>query len=365
MPRPIPLNDLLRHNLLLHDELANSARRVIERGWYILGSEAAEFESAFASYCGVPHAVGMANGTDAIELALRAVGIGESHGVATVANAGFYASTSIRAIGAQPVYVDVVPETYSMSTESLKRELARNSVQAVIATHLYGRLADIETVIAICRPLGIPVIEDCAQAHGAIRNGRVAGSFGIAGCFSFYPTKNLGALGDGGAVTTSDAAVAERLRELRQYGWDRKYQVSRAGGRNSRLDELQAAFLRAKLPHLDRWNEARREIARRYSEEIRNPRVKFPSDFGPHNVAHLFVVRCGDRDGFRRHLEAHGIASDIHYPIPDHRQPAYAVPDVTALQETERLAREIVTIPCFGEMEEEEVSRVIAAVNGW
>jgi dTDP-3-amino-2,3,6-trideoxy-4-keto-D-glucose/dTDP-3-amino-3,4,6-trideoxy-alpha-D-glucose/dTDP-2,6-dideoxy-D-kanosamine transaminase len=365
MPRRIPLNDLLRHNLLLHDELANSARRVIERGWYILGSEGAEFESAFASYCGVEYAVGMANGTDAIELALRAVGIGEGHGVATVANAGFYASTSIRAIGAQPVYVDVVPETYSMSIESLKRELARDSVQAVIATHLYGRLADIETIIAICRPLGIPVIEDCAQAHGARRNGRAAGSFGIAGCFSFYPTKNLGALGDGGAVTTSDAAIAERLRELRQYGWDRKYQVSRAGGRNSRLDELQAAFLLAKLPHLDRWNEARREIARRFSEEIRNPRVKFPRDFGADNVAHLFVVRCQDRDGFRRHLEAHGIASDIHYPIPDHQQPAYAVANLAGLQETEHLTREIATIPCFGEMEEEEVSRVIAAVNGW
>jgi len=365
MPRPIPLNDLLRHNLLLHDELANSARRIIERGWYILGSEGAEFESAFASYCGVPHAVGMANGTDAIELALRAVGIGEGHSVATVANAGFYASTSIRAIGAQPVYVDVVPETYSMSIESLKRELARDSVQAVIATHLYGRLADIETIIAICRPLGIPVIEDCAQAHGATRNGRAAGSFGIAGCFSFYPTKNLGALGDGGAVTTSDAAIAERLRELRQYGWDRKYQVSRTGGRNSRLDELQAAFLLAKLPHLDRWNEARREIARRYSEEIRNPRVKFPRDFGADNVAHLFVVRCEDRDGFRQHLEAHGIDSDIHYPIPDHQQPAYANPNVSGLAETELLTREIATIPCFGEMEEEEVSRVIAAVNGW
>ena len=365
MPRRIPLNDLLRHNLLLHDELANSARRVIERGWYILGSEGAEFESAFASYCGVPHAVGMANGTDAIELALRAVRIGEGHSVATVANAGFYASTSVRAIGAQPVYVDVVPETYSMCIESLKRELARNSVQAVIATHLYGRLADIETITAICRPLGIPVIEDCAQAHGATRNGRAAGSFGIAGCFSFYPTKNLGALGDGGAVTTSDVAIAERLRELRQYGWDKKYQVSRAGGRNSRLDELQAAFLLAKLPHLDQWNEARREIARRYSEEITNPRVKFPRDFGADNVAHLFVVRCEDRDGFRQHLEAHGIASDIHYPIPDHQQPAYADPNAAGLQETELLTTEIVTIPCFGEMEEEEVSRVIAAVNGW
>lgn len=365
MPRRIPLNDLVRQNLRLQDELANSARRVIERGWYILGSEGAEFEAAFATYCGVPHAVGVANGTDAIELALRAVGVGEGHSVATVANAGFYASTAIRAMGAQPLYVDVVPETHSMSVNSLNRQLARNTVQAVIVTHLYGQLAEIETIAAICKPLGIPVIEDCAQAHGASRDGRAAGSFGAAGCFSFYPTKNLGALGDGGAVTTGDGAIAERLRELRQYGWDRKYQVSRPGGRNSRLDELQAALLLTKLPHLDRWNEDRRKIARRYSEEIRNPRVKCPKDFGTDNVAHLFVVRCEDRDDFRRHLETNGIATDIHYPIPDHQQPAYATEAVDRLTETERLAREIVTIPCFSEMEEEEISQVIAAANGW
>jgi dTDP-4-amino-4,6-dideoxygalactose transaminase len=365
MTRRIPLNDLVRQNRLIHEELVGSARRVIERGWYVLGSEGTEFEKAFAAYCGVPHAVGVANGTDGIELALRAVGVDEGNSVATVANAGFYASTSIRAIGARPLYVDVVPDTHSMSIDSLQRELARNAVRAVIVTHLYGRLADIETITAICKPLGIPVIEDCAQAHGATRNGRAAGSLGDAGCFSFYPTKNLGALGDGGAVTTHDAAIAERLRELRQYGWDKKYQVSRTGGRNSRLDELQAALLLAKLPHLDRWNVDRRAIARRYSNEIRNPRIKCPQDFGTDNVAHLFVVRCDDRDGLRRHLEARGVGSDIHYPIPDHQQPAYAASSVGRLPETERLAKEIVTIPCFPEMEDAEISEVIDAVNAW
>jgi aminotransferase EvaB len=365
MTRRIPLNDLVRQNRLVREQLVSSARRVIERGWYVLGSEGAEFEKAFAAYCGVPHAVGVANGTDGIELALRAVGVEEGHNVATVANAGFYASTSIHAIGARPLYVDVIAETHSMSIDALKRELARDTVRAVIATHLYGRLADVEAIAAICRPLGIPVIEDCAQAHGATRNGRAAGSFGDAGCFSFYPTKNLGALGDGGAVTTSDAEIAEQLRELRQYGWDKKYQVGRAGGRNSRLDELQAALLLAKLPHLDRWNVDRRAIARRYSNEISNPRVKCPQDFGTDNVAHLFVVRCDDRDGFRRHLEARGVGSDIHYPIPDHRQPAYAAASVGRLPETERLAMEIITIPCFPEMEEEEISQVIDVVNAW
>ena len=252
-----------------------------------------------------------------------------------------------------------------MNVDSLQRELTQNRVRAVIATHLYGRMADVEAITAVCKPLGIPVIEDCAQAHGATRNGKAAGSFGDAGCFSFYPTKNLGALGDGGIVTTSDAALAERLLELRQYGWDKKYQVSRTGGRNSRLDELQAALLLAKLPHLDRWNEERRALARRYSNEIRHRGIECPQDFGADNVAHLFVVRCQDRDGLRRHLEAHEVASDIHYPIPDHRQPAYSVSHPGQLPETERLAKEILTIPCFPEMEEEEISRVIKAVNSW
>ncbi len=365
MTRRVPLNDLARQNRLIHDELADAARRVIERGWYVLGSEGADFERAFASYCGVPHAVGVANGTDGIELALRAVGVGAGDSVATVANAGFYASTSIHAIGARPLYVDVALETHTISVDSLKQKLARNTVRAVIATHLYGRLADVETIAAVCAPLGIPVIEDCAQAHGASRNGKAAGSFGAAGCFSFYPSKNLGALGDGGAVTTSDAGTAERLRELRQYGWDKKYRVSRTGGRNSRLDELQAALLLAKLPHLDRWNVERRAIARRYFEQIRHPWIKCPADFGTDNVSHLFVVRCDDRAGFQRHLEARGVSSDIHYPIPDHRQPAYAACRVDELPETERLAREIVTIPCFPEMEEEEIVQVIDAVNSW
>jgi dTDP-3-amino-2,3,6-trideoxy-4-keto-D-glucose/dTDP-3-amino-3,4,6-trideoxy-alpha-D-glucose/dTDP-2,6-dideoxy-D-kanosamine transaminase len=365
MIRRVPLNDLVRQNRLIRDELVDSARRVIEHGWYVLGSEVEKFEVAFAGYCGVPHAVGVANGTDAIELALRAVGVERGHRVATVANAGFYASTSIQAIGASPLYVDVIAQTHLMSVDSLKQKLARNTVRAVIATHLYGRLADVETITAICKPLGIPVIEDCAQAHGATRDGKSAGSFAEAGCYSFYPTKNLGALGDGGAVTTNNAAIAERVRQLRQYGWDKKYHVSRAGGRNSRLDELQAALLLAKLPHLDRWNEDRRAIARRYWEQIKHPGIKCPEDFGIDNVAHLFVVRCSDRAGFQRHLDGRGVSSDIHYPIPDHQQPAYAVSSLDKLPETERLAKEIVTIPCFPEMEEEEIGLVIDAVNSW
>ncbi|HKU08086.1 MAG TPA: DegT/DnrJ/EryC1/StrS family aminotransferase [Bradyrhizobium sp.] len=359
------MNDLVRQSRLIHDELAACARRVIERGWYVLGSECTGFETEFAAYCSVAHCIGVGNGTDAIELALRAAGIRKGDGVATVANAGFYASTAIHAIGAAPVYVDV-DGTHLMCVDSLKQALARQTVRAVIVTHLYGRLADVEAVIAVCKPLGIPVIEDCAQAHGASRNGRKAGSFGSAGCFSFYPTKNLGALGDGGAVTTNDAALAERLRQLRQYGWDSKYRVGRAGGRNSRLDEMQAALLRIKLPHLDRWNEERRSLARRYAREMQNARVRCPNEFASDNVAHLFVVCCDDREAFRRHLDERGVSSDIHYPIPDHLQPGYGGATVACgLPQTERLASEIVTIPCFAELSEDEIKQVIEAVNSW
>jgi dTDP-4-amino-4,6-dideoxygalactose transaminase len=360
----IPLNDLVRQNRQLHEELASAARRVVERGWYVLGSECSEFEREFARYCGSADCIGVANGTDAIELALRAAGVGPGDRVATVANAGFYSSTATHAIGAVPVYVDV-DDTHGMSVASLREALAGKGVRAVIVTHLYGRLADIEEIVALCKPLGIPVLEDCAQSHGASRGGRKAGSFGNLGCFSFYPTKNLGALGDGGAITTDEAALAARLRELRQYGWDSKYRVGRTGGRNSRLDEMQAAMLRIKLPHLDRWNEERRSLARRYAREIQNPRVRCPNDFGPDNVAHLFVVCCEDRDGFRRHLDGHGVSSDIHYPIPDHRQPGYGGGTAVSLPETERLSAQIVTIPCFAELAEDEIRQVIQAVNSW
>jgi dTDP-3-amino-2,3,6-trideoxy-4-keto-D-glucose/dTDP-3-amino-3,4,6-trideoxy-alpha-D-glucose/dTDP-2,6-dideoxy-D-kanosamine transaminase len=214
MTARVPLNDLVRQNRQLHEELASAARRVVERGWYVLGSECTEFEREFAGYCGSADCIGVANGTDAIELALRAVGVAPGDRVATVANAGFYSSTAIHAIGAVPVYVDV-EETHGMNVTSLREVFAGKGVRAVIVTHLYGRLADVEEIVALCKPLGIPVLEDCAQSHGAIRGGRKAGSFGTAGCFSFYPTKNLGACGDAGMVVTNDAGVAERLRMLR------------------------------------------------------------------------------------------------------------------------------------------------------
>ena len=361
----VPLNDLSRQTRAIEEELSQAIAGVLACGAYVLGPETQAFERDFAAYCGVPHVLGVANGTDAIEIALRATGIEAGHRVATVANAGFYASAAIRAIGAEPAYVDVDGKSHTMAADDLRRELDHGGVRAVVVTHLYGRLAAIEEIVALCERPGVAVIEDCAQAAGAARHGRRAGSFGIAGCFSFYPTKNIGALGDGGAIVTKDVEFAARVRALRQYGWERKYHVSLAGGRNSRLDEIQAAVLRVKLRHLDGWNARRRSIAVRYSNEISNPRVACPQGFGTDHVAHLFVVRAEDRESLRRHLDLQGVGTDIHYPVPDHLQAVSRGTCCRALPVTEALAKDIATLPCFPEMTDEEVAFVVQAVNRW
>ena len=340
--------------------------RVMERGHYILGPENQAFETAFAGYCGVAHATAVGSGTDAIELALRAIGIRQGEAVATVANAGFYVTTALLAIGATPLFVDIDPQTYLMSSSALDRLLGSTRTHCVIVTHLYGLLADMDSILAVCAARQVPVLEDCAQAHGATRNGLKAGSFGIAGCFSFYPTKNLGALGDGGAVVTGDDSVAQRISELRQYGWVGKYRVVHLGGRNSRLDEMQAAILSAKLPYLDEWNRARRQIANRYSAEITNPKIACPAALGADHVAHLYVVRSEERDDLRRHLMSRNISTGIHYPIPDHRQPCLSgMPIVAELPHTDCASAEVLTLPCFPEITDAEVDAVIDGLNTW
>ena len=344
-----------------------TARRVIAGGWYVLGPELEGFEREFAAYCGVAHAVGVASGSDALELALRALGLGPGAAVATVANAGGYATAAILAVGATPRYVDVAAGTGLLDPAALDGILAAGPVAALIVPHLYGRLAPMTEILARCRPGGVAVIEDCAQAHGARRDGRRAGSFGAVGCFSFYPTKNLGALGDGGALVSDDPVLAGRIRALRQYGWGDKYHVERPGGRNSRLDELQAAFLRLGLPALDGWNRRRRAIADRYRAGIRHPGVACPPPGGEDDVAHLFVLRCAGRDRLAAHLAARGIGCAVHYPVPDHRQPGWreACAGAGPLPVTELLAAEILSLPCYPELEDREVEAVINAVNAW
>lgn len=343
-------------------DLSGAVNRVLASNSFILGQEVAQFEAEFAAHTGVSHCVSVANGTDALELALRAVGVLPGTAVACVANAGFYGSTAINLVGALPRYVEVDDATLTMSASALSQALDEGPA-AVIVTHLYGQLADIEAIAIVCRARGIPLIEDCAQAHGARRGGKLAGSFGDIACFSFYPTKNLGAIGDGGAVLTRDDRLAARVRVLRQYGWSEKYQVSELGGRNSRLDELQAAVLRAKLPHLDPQNAQRRDITSRYNRDFAGLPLRRPPSEGDDFVAHLYVVRCERRQALRAHLLERGVATDIHYPIADSRQPAWQgrrAPEPLAI--TEAACATVLSLPCFPGMADEQVDHVVQAV---
>jgi dTDP-4-amino-4,6-dideoxygalactose transaminase len=285
--------------------------------------------------------------------------------VACVANAGFYGSAAAHLVGASPLYVDVDAQTLTMDADALAGALARRPA-AVIATHLYGQLADMARIARMCRAAGVALIEDCAQAHGARRDGQSAGSFADIGCFSFYPTKNLGAIGDGGAVVTSNSELATHVRALRQYGWSKKYEVARLGGRNSRLDELQAAVLREKLPHLDRQNAQRRAIARRYCEAFAALPVRLPACAGEDFVAHLYVVRTGRRDALRERLLECGVATDVHYPIADTRQPAWqGLRDAEPLPVTEAACASVLTLPCFPGMTGDQVDHVIRSFKSF
>lgn len=364
MTSTIPVNSLSRHIAPLQAALSDIATTIIASGYYVLGPNVKAFEQEFADYCGAAHCISVANGTDALELSLRALGVTEGHQVAVVANAAMYGTSAVLACNATPVFIDTDADGL-MSLPSLQAALdAGAAPKTVIVTHLYGKLADIEAIVALCHGRGITVLEDCAQSHGARRNGKRAGSFGDIASFSFYPTKNLGALGDGGAIVTHDAQLAETAARLRQYGWSAKYTNSLRGGRNSRLDELQAAMLRHMLPLLDGWNLRRREIANRYAAGIRNPRIVVGGPVGDDHVGHLYVVRSSDRDALREHLQNEGVQTEVHYPVCDHRQPCHAGAfDRVHLPNTEADAVSVLTLPCFPELTDAEADQVIAACN--
>ncbi len=344
-------------------DFLGAVKKVLDRHWYVLGEEVTGFESEFADYVGVGHCVSMANGTDAIEIALRSVGVKRGDLVVTVANAGFYSSTAIHAVGATPLYVDINHSCMTMSVDALAEAL-KLKPKCVIVTHLYGQMANIKELLALARATGVMLIEDCAQSHGAKTEGRQAGSWGDAACFSFYPTKNLGAMGDGGAVVTNNDELAARLKTLRQYGWSSKYHVGHAGGKNSRLDEMQAAILRIKLPLLDSWNAARRDIASRYNEAFASMGFDALPSVDDSFAAHLYVARIQNRDALREFLKAEGVATDVHYPVPDHQQAAYTQPRIVGSMEvTDSSCKSLVTLPCFPGMTDEAVDTVIAAVK--
>ena len=351
------------------DELLAAVARVLDGGRYILGPEVEAFEREFGDYLGGARAAGVASGTDALQLALRALGIGPGDSVLTVSHTAVATVAAIEMAGATPVLVDVDEARMTMSPQSLEATIEAlkpaHQFRAVLPVHLYGQPADMASICEIARRYGLFVIEDCAQAHGASLDGTKAGTIGDIAAFSFYPTKNLGAFGDAGAIVTADAALATRARELREYGWRERY-VSDTAGVNSRLDELQAALLRVLLPHLDADNARRREIASQYSRLLaRGPFVLPEEAHGARHVYHQYVIRSGHRDALRAHAAERGVGTLIHYPVPVHLQPAYAgrvATDPHGLPVTERLCREILSLPMHPGLLDEEVSGVCEAM---
>jgi dTDP-3-amino-2,3,6-trideoxy-4-keto-D-glucose/dTDP-3-amino-3,4,6-trideoxy-alpha-D-glucose/dTDP-2,6-dideoxy-D-kanosamine transaminase len=359
----VPFNDLGRQHRSFGSELERAALRVMRGGRYILGPEVEAFESEFAAYCGVSGCVGVANGTDALELAMAALGCAPGNEIVMVANAGMYAAAACVAIGATPVFADIDPVTGTPRAESVA-SLIGPRTRAVVVTHLYGIVVDVAEIRAVIGTADIAIIEDVAQAHGGVVSGVHTGALGDVAAFSFYPTKNLGAAGDGGAVTSTDPVVLDAVRALRQYGWTDRFIATRPGGRNSRLDEVQAALLRVKLPSLDDRNERRRVIARAYVDAA-DGRLQFPHESARDYVGHLCVARHPERDRVRGLLDARGIATAIHYPVPDHLQPALAgiAWRHAGLAETELAAREVFSLPCFPELTDDEVGRVCDALG--
>ncbi|ACB77274.1 DegT/DnrJ/EryC1/StrS family aminotransferase [Opitutus terrae] len=353
-------------------EIRAAIDRVLASGHYILGPEVEAFEREFATAQGGGHVIGVANGTEAIELALRAIGVQRGDAVATVANTVSATAAAIEQIGARLTFVEIDAATMVMSAATLERALveAGGTIKAIVPVHLYGHPAPMPAIVELAQRHGAKVIEDCAQSHGALVAGRPAGAWGDAAAYSFYPTKNLGAIGDGGAVYTRDAELAERVQRLRQYGWRQRY-VSEEPGRNSRLDELQAAILRVKLGALAAENETRRKLAARYLERLGQAaaagarRVTLPAvaaDVRP--VWHQFVVRTPEREALRTHLAERGIAAGVLYPTPLHRQPAYAQPELH-LPETEQACAEVLCLPVHPALSLADVDRVSDEILGW
>lgn len=361
IPCAHPLSQYLSHR----DEIDKAMRRVLDSGRYILGEEVAAFEEEFAGYVGVPFGIGVGSGTEALHLALAASGIGQGDEVVTVSHTAVATVAAIEAAGARPVLVDIDPDYYTIDPRSLEKAITRRT-KAVIPVHLYGQPADMEAIQQLKEQYGFLIIEDCAQAHGACWRERKVGSLGDMACFSFYPTKNLGALGDGGIVVTADGHLAKRARALRQYGWEDRY-VSRIAGWNSRLDELQAAVLRVKLRHLDQDNQKRRSLAEAYRDSLQGTDLVLPAVRpGTTHAHHLYVVRSPRRERLLACLHDQGIGALIHYPVPIHLQPAYRDRlDLTvALIETEKAATEVLSLPLYPELPLENILAVSRAIRG-
>jgi dTDP-4-amino-4,6-dideoxygalactose transaminase len=354
-------------------EIDAAVQRALESGWYILGKEGAAFEAEFAAWLGAgQHAVGCANGTDALALVLRGLGIGPGMAVATVSHTAVATVAAIEMVGATPLLLDIDPDTYTMDADELASVIDHPPpglppLKAVIAVHIYGQACELGPMLEATRAAGIPLIEDCAQCHGATLDGQMLGTIGTAAAFSLYPTKNLGALGDGGVLSTADAELAERIAAIRQYGWKERY-ISSLVGINSRLDEVQAAILRVKLTALDAGNARRRAIAAAYDAALAGSSVAPPHRRpGAEHVFHQYVLRTEDRAAIQAQLKAQGVGTGIHYPVPVHLQSAYK--DRTPLgpagcAETAKAAGEVLSLPMYPELTDAQVERICGALRG-
>lgn len=348
----------------LEADLVNAFERVFSNSWYIKGSEGEQFENCFADYIGASNCVGVGNGLDAIMLALKALGIGPGDEVLVPSNTYIATALAVTYVGATPILVEPDINTFNINPTFIEDKITART-KAIIPVHLYGQPCEMDTIMEIAKHFDLFVVEDCAQAHGATYNGRKVGTFGDVGCFSFYPGKNLGALGDAGAVITDNDEIADKVRALGNYGSDYKYHHIYKGN-NSRLDELQAAFLSAKLPHLDRMNEERSKIATYYSDNIHNPQVVTPVVLERSNpVWHVYAVRCRQRDALEKHLNERGIATNKHYPIPIHLQDCYKDLNIKngELPVAEEISNTELSIPIYYGMKKNEIQFVVDAIN--
>ena len=363
----ILMNDFKAEPPALREAMAAAASRVFASGWYILGQELKTFEQTWAQACGTAHCVGVGNGLDAIELALRALEIGPGDEVVTTPMTAVATVLAIVRAGARPVLGDIDPSTALLSPDSARRCIGPRT-RAVLLVHLYGQVRDMDTWTALAAETGVQLIEDCAQAHLARWGGTVAGGFGVAGAYSFYPTKNLGAIGDGGALVCSDKSLADRVARLRNYGQSERY-VHPELGMNSRLDELQAALLTVRLAWLEDFTARRRLVARRYDAGIRHPRVRLlaPAQEDSAHVHHLYALLADDRAALQQHLAARGVQTLIHYPVPMHHQLPFADlrRDPQGLQNTESHAAHCLSIPCHPQLDDEAISHVVDTINAW
>lgn len=370
MTRNVPVINLRAGYQLQRSEIDAAVARVLDSGWYILGKEVEAFETDFAAWVGAEHAVGVANGTDAIAIALRVLGVGDGDLVFTVSHTAVATVAAIELVGAEPVFVDIDPRTYTIDPEKLEDAIRETTAsgktaRAVVAVHLYGHPCAVSDIRNICAHHGLFLIEDCAQAHGAAFAGGNVGTFGDIATFSFYPTKNLGAFGDGGAIVTSDASLGDKCKALRQYGWYERY-LSDVAGTNSRLDELQAAILSVRLRNLSSEIAARRKTAAGYgaalSEHVCTPYVAV----GCMHAYHLYVIRSDNRDGLMSRLKAAGVGTAVHYPVPVHLQRAYRGrlrAGKAGLVETERAAREVLSLPMHPFLDEADIEHVVRSIR--